>query len=104
MAAVGLWGLISFLRGASLAGSISGALVIGQVLIVVQGLFGVLLYMKGARPATSVHYLYGITAVVVLPAVWSYVRDRHPRQALLMYSLVSLFIAGLATRGMATGS
>ncbi|MEA2523455.1 MAG: hypothetical protein QOF01_5422 [Thermomicrobiales bacterium] len=104
MAAVGLWGLWSFFRGEALSGSLSGALVIGQVLIVAQGLFGAILYLDGFRPATSVHLLYGITAAIVLPFVWSYVKDRHPRQALLFYSLVALFIAGLATRGMTTGS
>lgn len=104
MAAVGLWGLFSFMRGESLTGSISGALVIGQVLIVVQGICGALLYLDGFRPATSVHLLYGATAILALPFVWSYMKDRHPRQALLFYSLIALFIAGLAVRGMTTGS
>lgn len=104
MAAVGLWGLLSYARGEALSGSISGALVIGQVLTVVQGLCGVILYLDGLRPATSVHLLYGATAVLVLPFVWSYMRERHPRQALLFYSLIALFIAGLAVRGMTTGS
>ncbi|MER3436784.1 MAG: hypothetical protein C4346_03735 [Chloroflexota bacterium] len=102
MLAVGLWGLLSFVRGESLSGSLAGALVIGQGLIAVQVLFGILLLAKGARAASSVHYLYGATAVLVMPFVWSYVRDRHPRQALLFYSLVSLFIVGLAIRGMTT--
>lgn len=104
MAAVGLWGLLSFLRGGSLGGSLSGALVIGQVLIVIQGLWGAALYVDGLRPDSSIHYLYGLTAILVLPFVWSYVHERHPRQALLFYSLVALFIAGLAVRGMTTGS
>jgi CDP-diglyceride synthetase len=104
MAAVGFWGLLSYARGAALSGSMSGALVIGQILIVVQGLFGAVLFADGFRPATSIHLLYGITAAIVLPFVWSYMKDRHPRQALLFYSLVALFIAGLAVRGMTTGS
>jgi hypothetical protein len=48
--------------------------------------------------------LYGVTAAIVLPFLWSYVRDRAPRQGLLLYSLVALFIVGLAIRGMTTGS
>lgn len=103
MAAVGVWGLLSFARGQALSGSISGALVIGQGLVLLQGAAGLVLYLDGARPATSVHLLYGITAALVLPFVWSYARDRHPRQGLLFYSLVALFIAGLAIRGMTTG-
>lgn len=103
MAAVGIWGLFSFARGQVLSGSISGALAIGQGLIVIQAIFGVLLVVEGARPMTSVHYLYGITAVIITPFVWSYLKDRHPRQALLFYSLTALFIVGLAIRGVATG-
>jgi hypothetical protein len=103
MAAIGIWGLLSYFKGESLGGSLSGALVIGQFLIVAQGLFGAALFIDGFRPATMIHLLYGFTAVLVLPFVWSYVKDRHPRQSLLFYSLVALFIAGLAVRGMTTG-
>ncbi len=100
--AVGLWGMYEFIRGASLGGNISGALVIGQVLIVVEVLFGVAMWVEGLRPADGNHVLYGISAVVVMPFVWSYMRERAPRQALLIYSLIALFIFGLAIRGMTT--
>ena len=103
MGAVGLWGLLSFARGEVLSGSISGALAIGQVLVVVQGIMGAILFIDGGHRPSSVHYLYGITAVLITPFVWSYVKDRHPRQALLFYSLTALFIFGLAIRGMQTG-
>jgi hypothetical protein len=103
MVAAGLWGMFSFARGESLSGSLAGTLAIGQVLIVIQGIFGGLLYLDGLRAPTSVHYLYGLTAILVLPFLWSYAKDRHPRQSLLLYSLSALFIAGLAIRGMTTG-
>lgn len=103
MAAVGFWGLLSFLRGGTLSGSLAGALAIGQALVVVQVVAGVALYLGGRRSPSSVHYLYGVTAILVLPFVWSYLRDRDPRRALLFYSLLTLFIAGLAVRGMTTG-
>lgn len=103
MAAVGFWGLVSFVRGGTLSGSLAGAFAIGQALIAVQVLAGVALVLFGRRPPTSVHYLYGATAILVLPFAWSYLRARDPRLALLYYSLVTLFIAGLAVRGMTTG-
>jgi hypothetical protein len=103
MLAVGLWGLFAFLRGGSLSGSIAGALVIGQILIMVQGLAGIALFVSGHRPADSLHILYGIAAALVLPFVWSYMKDRNARQALLFYSLVALFAVGLAIRGIVTG-
>ncbi|HEV2129268.1 MAG TPA: hypothetical protein VGR22_11680 [Thermomicrobiales bacterium] len=99
---VGLWGLYEFARGGVLAGSIAGALVIGQVLVVVQVLFGVALWVDGFRPGDGTHVLYGITAILVMPFVWTYMRDRAPRQALIIYSLIALFIFGLAIRGMTT--
>jgi hypothetical protein len=100
---VGLWGLLEFGRGGSLGGNIAGALIIGQVLVVVQGAFGMVLFLFSDRPEDTIHILYGFTAALVLPFVWSYVRDRAPRQGLLLYSLVSLFVFGLAIRGMTTG-
>jgi CDP-diglyceride synthetase len=104
MVAVGLWGMFSFARGQVLSGSIAGALAIGQMLVMLQALLGAVLYLDGFRTTTVVHYLYGITAVLVTPFVWSYVKERHPRQALFFYSVTALFIAGLAIRGITTGS
>ncbi len=100
---VGLWGILEFARGGVLGGNIAGALIIGQVLIVVQGLLGLAIFIWGERPNQTLHILYGFTAGLVLPFVWSYVRDRAPRQGLLLYSLVALFIVGLAIRGITTG-
>jgi len=100
---VGLWGIVEFIRGGVLGGNIAGALIIGQVLVVVQVGFGVLLLILGGTPANSIHYLYGATAILVMPFLWSYTKGRAPRQALMLYSLVALFIFGLAIRGMTTG-
>jgi hypothetical protein len=103
MAAVGLWGLVAYLRGQTLSGSLAGSLVIGEILVSVQVFAGVLLLGAGSRPPTTTHYLYGITAILVLPFSWSFLRQRDQRQALLIYSLLALFIFGLAVRGMTTG-
>jgi len=103
MAAIGLWGLVSYLRGHAVTSSFAGSLLIGEILIVVQVIAGVAILGAGARPPTTVHYLYGITAILVLPFAWSFFRDRSQRQALLIYSLIALFIVGLAMRGVATG-
>lgn len=99
---IGVWGLFEFFRGHELGGSIGGAFVIGQVLVVVQVIFGVILLLD-TPAADSVHYLYGISAIIAMPFAWSYMRSRHPRQALMVYSLLALFIFGLAIRGIITG-
>src|SRR5215218_9840675 len=84
----GLWGLLEYSRGGAIGGNIAGALIIGQVLVVVQGLLGMVIFLFGDRPESMVHLLYGFTAALALPFVWSYMRERAPRQALLMYSLI----------------
>lgn len=103
MAALGVWGLFAYARGQTVTGSFAGSLVIGEILVSVQVIAGLLLVVSGVRPSTSTHYLYGTTAILVLPFAWSYFRERDQRQALLMYSLLALFIFGLAVRGMMTG-
>ena len=104
MAALGLWGLVSYLRGGTLSSSFSGALVIGEVLVIIQVAAGVSLFATGVPIPGSIHYLYGLTAVLVLPFAWSYFRNRDQRQALLIYSLITLFTFGLAIRGILTSS
>ena len=99
----GVWGLFEFSRGGQLGGNLAGAFIIGQVLVVLQGVLGMVLFLFGDRPDDLVHLLYGFTAALVLPFAWSYFRDRAPRQGLLIYSLIALFIVGLAIRGMTTG-
>jgi hypothetical protein len=103
MAAVGAWGISAYLRGQSISGSYAGALAIGEALVLVQVAAGAILLATGARPPTTTHFLYGITAVLVLPFAWSYLRSRNQRQALLIYGLIALFIFGLAIRGVVTG-
>jgi hypothetical protein len=103
MAAVGAWGIFAYLRGQSVSGSYAGALALGEALVLVQVAAGAIVLTAGARPPSATHYLYGITAVLVLPFAWSYLRVRDQRQALLIYSLIALFIFGLAVRGAITG-
>lgn len=103
MVALGIWGLFAYWRGQAVSGSFAGSLVIGEILLISQVAAGLLLLTSGIRPPTATHYLYGITAILALPFVWSYYRERDQRQALLIYSLVALFIFGLAVRGIMTG-
>jgi CDP-diglyceride synthetase len=103
MAALGIWGLFAYMRGQAVSGSYAGALAVGEMLVATQVIAGLLLFAEGARPPTATHYLYGITAILVLPFAWSYLKDRDQRQALAIYSLIALFIFGLAVRGMMTG-
>jgi hypothetical protein len=90
MLACGLWGIFSAFRG-GLSGSLAGALVIGEGVIIVQGLLG------------GLHYLYGLSALITLPGLYGYTRGRPPATQALWFGGGALFIAGLAIRGMTTG-
>ncbi len=104
MFAIGLWGVFTFMRGGVLGGSISGAMIIGQILITVQVVLGAILFADGLRPKSSIHYLYGATALIVMPFAYSYLQRRDPRQALLFFSIAALFIGGVSIRAITTGS
>lgn len=104
LVALGLWGLWGYLRGGGVSGSLWGALVIGEVLIVVEGLLGAGLFLAGARPArTAIHILYGVFLAVALPGAFSFTRGRTARFEALVFALVSFFLAGVTIRARLTG-
>jgi hypothetical protein len=61
----GVWGLIEYARGGVIGGAIAGILVVGQILVLVQGALGMVLFVWGDRPSDMVHLLYGFTAALV---------------------------------------
>lgn len=72
---LGLWSLWRAIRGQDVSGNFLGALVIGQVLIVIQAALGGLLYIDGRggninEPA--IHILYAAFSLVFLPFVFLY--------------------------------
>jgi hypothetical protein len=104
MLVLGVWMLWSYLRGEGMTGSIWGALVIGELLILAEGLLGGTLFLGGHRPArAAIHILYGIVLVMALPAAFFYTRGRNSRAETLIYAIVALFLAGVSIRARLTG-
>ena len=104
MLALGIWALWSHLRGEGIGGSLWGALVIGEILILVEGLLGAGLFLAGLRPARSaIHILYGIVLALSLPAAFLYTRGRESRAETLIYAIVALFLAGVTIRARLAG-
>lgn len=116
--ALAVWGLFTFLmalkkrRAESLTAPIQGvisssywgALIIAQVLTVVQGLLGVYLWIIGARPERGwFHILYGIVAFLCIPAVYLYTKGQDTDKEMLVYGAVLLFAFGIALRAITTG-
>lgn len=99
----GLWGFVSAFRG-GMNGSLAGALVIGEGLILVQGLLGAVSYLLGYRAAQGgLHILYGLTIAITLPGIYGFTRDRSPESQALWFGGGALFVVGLALRGITTG-
>lgn len=72
---LGLWSLWRAIRGQELSGNFMGALVIGQVLIVVQAILGGMLWIGGNSGNISlptIHILYAGFSLVFLPFVFLY--------------------------------
>lgn len=75
IAALGIWALIWRFRGLPLDRSWFGAAMIGELVIVIEGALGGMLYLQGldsALPRPFMHILYGVVALICLPAAQSY--------------------------------
>jgi hypothetical protein len=100
---LGVWAAWNYFRRTGLTSSYWGALIIGEMLMLAQGLLGVLLVVSGEQPADWVHFLYGVLTALGLPAVYIYTGGRATRIEAGLYALVSFFIFGLALRAIMTG-
>ncbi len=100
---MGAWAAWNYFRGQGVSPSYWGALVIGELLMLVQGVIGILLVLTGARPGDFLHFLYGVLVALSWPAVYVYTNARAGRKEAGLYALVSFFIFGLAIRALMTG-
>lgn len=99
---IGLWGLFLAVRHRPLSPSYRGAAYLGVALAVIQALVGVILLVLGYRPRDYIHFLYGASAILVLPLVQTYLSGRKVSVP-LVYGLTFLFMMGLAIRAITTG-
>lgn len=97
-----LWALFLRIRGRGLDGSWIGAAIVGELLLIAQGLLGGYLYLIGlgaALPRPFLHILYGIVAVVTLPAAYSYFGHlEDERVKTLAMALTCAFLWGIVQR------
>jgi cell shape-determining protein MreD len=110
--AMGVWGVIRFLRGQPLNSSYLGALAIGEGLIVIEALIGAFrLLNTGIQPERWVHFLYGTLAALVWPFLFTYIRqtdaqegaeELDPRVESLLFAAGSFFLWGLVMRAIST--
>jgi hypothetical protein len=99
---LGAWGIYGFIRRRGVSEGYWGALAIGELLILAQGLLGGYLWAQGLRPARGAHVLYGVVTALGIPAVYAYTRGREGRAENLAYGSASLLVALLAMRAIVT--
>ncbi|MCA9951148.1 MAG: hypothetical protein KDE48_15970 [Anaerolineales bacterium] len=99
---IGLWGLFRAIRGQGVNGSYLGALVVAQIVIVVQVILGAVLFIGGQSGALSrpyMHYLYAAFGLVFLPFVFLYwLRGDDTNRAQWVLSFATLFLFGTMVR------
>jgi len=108
MIIAGLWGLWRWGRRQGVNPSYLGMLLVGELLILAQGIIGVYMWLvlqrAGNLAQPGMHFLYGILTVLTLPAAYSFMQGKlDARREQAVYALVCLFLAGLLWRAMTTG-
>jgi heme A synthase len=99
------WGLLNFLRRRPPDGNYNGALIIAVALFLIQGIIGVVLIVMGRMPSRGgIHFLYGVTIALTIPAIYAFTRGSNTTRESLLYGLGMLFIWGLADRAVETGT
>ena len=104
--AMAVWGLWRFYRRQGVDSSYWAALVIAEVLYLAQGVLGAFLFFSGTGVLVGpfMHILYGVVAVLVVPALFMYTRGDETRRVMLVYGVGFLFLVGILLRSMATSA
>jgi heme A synthase len=101
---IAIWGFWRFARRQQIDGSYWGGLAVAEILIIVQGLLGMIMWFSGLRPVQGwIHILYGVASALVIPGIFAFTRGGSDRRATMIYAVGALFLAGLIIRGIATG-
>lgn len=99
-----LWGFWRFFRRQGPNASYFGALAVGEILILVQGVLGAVLWFTSMRPGRGgIHILYGVISVLAIPGVYLFTKGREERRDMLIYAAVLAFLIGILLRAAQTG-
>jgi len=99
-----LWGFWRVIRKENVNGSYWGSLAIAEILIIVQGALGAVLWFSSLRPERGgIHILYGIVGVLGIPAVFLFTKGRGDRREMIVYAAIMLFNVGICLRAITTG-
>lgn len=100
---IALYALFHLIRRQEISGDFWGAVVIGEGVVVVQSLIGLIRWIQGTYPARGIHFLYAALCLFAWPVVFAFTKGGTGRREVLVWVLVSAFLFGLALRAMSTG-
>lgn len=101
-ALVALWAGLHVLQKREIGGDFWGGVIIGEGLMVLQMLVGVILTLRGAMPARTIHFVYGGIGLITWPAVFAFTRGDTSRRSAVFWLLFSLFLFGVSLRAIFT--
>lgn len=102
MMVLAIWALFLRFRSRPLDGNWFGAAVVGELLLIAQFIVGWLLYFEtggAGLPRAYLHILYGVAALLVLPAGYSYfgnIEDENVRTIAMAF--ICFFLWGVLLR------
>jgi len=99
-----VWSLWRYFRKEGANSNFRGAVVISEILILVQSGMGGILWLSNLRPERGgMHVLYGIVGILGIPSVFAFTKGRQSRYEMLVYGVAYLCLLGIILRSMATG-
>lgn len=100
---LGIWGAYQLARHRQVSGGFRSSYLLMIALTIVQGIVGAIIFFAGQRPHELLHVVYGIFAVLFLPAVYFYSERRDDlREAAFLAAACWIVVIALA-RGVMTG-
>ena len=103
MVLLGIVSFVNYFRGQGLDGSVIGAIVVGEILMILQATLGIILFVAFNRINNlGIHFLYGSVSVIFLPGLWMYTRGATDRRSSLIWGVAGVFMMGLALRAIGT--
>lgn len=99
-----IWSFWRFFRKQGPGSNYWGALAIAEIVFVILGLLGVIIWVSGAGEVENMamHALYGTLSLLLVPGMFIYSRGHESPRTMLIFALVLVAQAALIWRGMVT--
>jgi heme A synthase len=97
-----LWALFFLVRGQPVDGAFRSTYVLTIGASVLQAMVGVIMLVNGQRPASSFHFLYGVSLIVFTGFGYALATRGDSRREALTFGIASAAAFGLILRAAAT--